>query len=238
MPALPRMLFSALNALAGYLVYLNLTPPHPITKRTDTVQDTFGQRWTFLLVKTYRICYLVGVLWQALYILRPSAEQPPGSLLLAPRPRGEYPLNATSLTPNLISVSVLVLICTFASIRLRAFRSLEKDFTFDLRVPQKLNTSGLYAYVQHPGYSAGFVAISSSMFWFMRCDGVGGTILPEWMMRTQGFWNWFLPGLGALSMGLGLLVRTVQEEKMLKQAFGREWEVWHKKTARFIPGIF
>ena len=28
------------------------------------------------------------------------------------------------------------------------------------------------------------------------------------------------------------------EEMMLRDTFGKEWEVWHAKTKRFIPGIF
>jgi len=32
--------------------------------------------------------------------------------------------------------------------------------------------------------------------------------------------------------------RTLEEEDMLRKAFGKEWEEWHAKTARFVPGIF
>jgi protein-S-isoprenylcysteine O-methyltransferase Ste14 len=28
------------------------------------------------------------------------------------------------------------------------------------------------------------------------------------------------------------------EEAMMKEAFGKEWEEWNKKTWRFIPGLF
>jgi protein-S-isoprenylcysteine O-methyltransferase Ste14 len=37
---------------------------------------------------------------------------------------------------------------------------------------------------------------------------------------------------GALSM------RILDEEEMLRGEFGEEWEKWHKKTARLIPGVF
>ena len=40
-------------------------------------------------------------------------------------------------------------------------------------------------------------------------------------------------------VGVGLLVvRIRDEERMLRKAFRKEWEVWHARTARFIPGVF
>jgi protein-S-isoprenylcysteine O-methyltransferase Ste14 len=32
--------------------------------------------------------------------------------------------------------------------------------------------------------------------------------------------------------------RVKEEEMMLKSTFGKEWEVWHAKTKRFVPGLF
>jgi protein-S-isoprenylcysteine O-methyltransferase Ste14 len=44
---------------------------------------------------------------------------------------------------------------------------------------------------------------------------------------------------GSLVVGVGLLVvRVRDEERMLRGSFGKEWEVWHTKTGRFIPGVF
>jgi protein-S-isoprenylcysteine O-methyltransferase Ste14 len=51
-------------------------------------------------------------------------------------------------------------------------------------------------------------------------------------------------GLGALGsvivvMGNIMAWRRVREgETMLKSTFGTEWEDWHKRTSRFIPGLF
>jgi protein-S-isoprenylcysteine O-methyltransferase Ste14 len=36
----------------------------------------------------------------------------------------------------------------------------------------------------------------------------------------------------------GITLRIRDEEEMLKEAFGKEWEEYHSKTARFIPGLF
>jgi protein-S-isoprenylcysteine O-methyltransferase Ste14 len=32
--------------------------------------------------------------------------------------------------------------------------------------------------------------------------------------------------------------RVHEEEAMMKETFGKEWEEWHKRTKRFIPGFF
>jgi protein-S-isoprenylcysteine O-methyltransferase Ste14 len=32
--------------------------------------------------------------------------------------------------------------------------------------------------------------------------------------------------------------RVREEETMLKKTFGNEWEPWHARTKRFVPGVF
>ena len=64
-----------------------------------------------------------------------------------------------------------------------------------------------------------------------------GTILPDYIMSTQRLWNWLLPLLTTCFMIGGLAFRVREEEAMLKKAFGNEWELWHARTARFVPGI-
>jgi protein-S-isoprenylcysteine O-methyltransferase Ste14 len=51
-------------------------------------------------------------------------------------------------------------------------------------------------------------------------------------------------GLGALAsmvVVMGNIMawkRVKEEEMMLKRTFGKEWEDWHKRTSRFVPGLF
>lgn len=37
--------------------------------------------------------------------------------------------------------------------------------------------------------------------------------------------------------GTMLGVRVGDEERMLKEKFGRQWEEWNRDTKRFIPGV-
>jgi protein-S-isoprenylcysteine O-methyltransferase Ste14 len=53
-----------------------------------------------------------------------------------------------------------------------------------------------------------------------------------------------LDGLGMMVIGalwmVGVMlvrVRVRDEERMLREKFGREWERWNARTARYIPGI-
>jgi protein-S-isoprenylcysteine O-methyltransferase Ste14 len=71
-----------------------------------------------------------------------------------------------------------------------------------------------------------------------RTDGV----LASWVPNAwAGLFEVVVNGLAPLAVGAfcwGLWTRVRQEEEMLRREFGREWEEWHKRTARFIPWIF
>jgi protein-S-isoprenylcysteine O-methyltransferase Ste14 len=69
-----------------------------------------------------------------------------------------------------------------------------------------------------------------------RRDGVLACWLSESVLRS-GWWgviNVFFAGVAILAVR----TRIVDEEKMMKETFGKRWEVWHAKTKRFIPGVF
>ena len=64
-----------------------------------------------------------------------------------------------------------------------------------------------------------------------------GCWLPAWLVQATPFWR------AMVSMLVGGIVvftwnRVCDEEAMMKETFGKEWEEWHKKTWRFIPGFF
>jgi len=130
-----------------------------------------------------------------------------------------------------------------APIRLLAFRHLGQNFTFRLAKPTGLVKTGLYAYVQHPSYPTNWLIFVSNVALLLRLDGVLGCVLPSravrWGMGSGGVGVWpaLLVGLGVLGL-YGVWVRVNDEEAMLKREFGREWEEYHRRTARFIPGVF
>ena len=64
-----------------------------------------------------------------------------------------------------------------------------------------------------------------------------GCWLPRWAVQAKWAWRALacLLGYGVIRM-TGKRVR--EEEVMLKGTFGKEWEDWHARTKRFVPGLF
>jgi protein-S-isoprenylcysteine O-methyltransferase Ste14 len=73
---------------------------------------------------------------------------------------------------------------------------------------------------------------------FGAIDGWFACYLPHHVVNSIEWSNGivFLFLLAVATYGLRL--RISEEELMLKENFGQEWEEWHAKTARFIPGVW
>ncbi len=69
-----------------------------------------------------------------------------------------------------------------------------------------------------------------------RSDGSLGCWLPAWIVEAKLFWR-VLACLLIVSTSHIVKKRVRQEEEMLRSVFGEEWEAWHARTKRFIPGI-
>jgi protein-S-isoprenylcysteine O-methyltransferase Ste14 len=89
--------------------------------------------------------------------------------------------------------------------------------SLDLRERHTLVTTGVYAVVRHPMYSG---------FWLMALAQV--LLLPNWVAGPAG-----LVGFAILFFG-----RVGREEDMMINAFGDEYRVYMKRTARVIPWIY
>lgn len=67
-----------------------------------------------------------------------------------------------------------------------------------------------------------------------------GCWLPGWVIESEtvgtGIKVAVAAGLVGGFWGLGLRIRD--EERMLRARFGTEWEEWHARTKRFVPGVF
>jgi len=95
----------------------------------------------------------------------------------------------------------------------------------------------MYRYVQHPAYVGQGLIILADMSVMKNQRGPIACWLPMWVVDASWFW-----GVVGMAMG-GLMTRLAWkrvsgEEALLKGVFGKEWEQWHEKTARFIPGLF
>jgi protein-S-isoprenylcysteine O-methyltransferase Ste14 len=128
----------------------------------------------------------------------------------------------------------LGLIFVAAPIRLLAFKQLGRNFTFQLARPQGLVTTGMYAYVQHPSYVTNMAVLWGNLLMMVGPGGAAGCWMPSAAVKWMGV---VLAVLCVIAVW-GLSVRVRDEEEMLRREFGREWEEWHERTKRFVPGVF
>lgn len=231
-PSLASSTFALLQLFTGYLGYRNLNPPNPIdltSARDPAHRDTIASPASFFLLSCFRNTVFATSLWQSLVCLSPD---PNASPLL---PRGHALLDPRLLSWTPVSVPILAIIWIGGVLRLRAMGELGANFTFDLKEPAKLETGGIYSYVQHPSYSAGIFNMAGTAAWFLRCDGIWSTVMPEWAQKWRHAGNGSLCLVAVLVMGWALYVRVRDEEEMLRRRFGTEWEAWHESTPRFVP---
>ena len=139
------------------------------------------------------------------------------------------------LNSRLVSGTLLT---TLASVlRLSSFKSLGHHFTYQLAIlpSHKLVTTGPYAYIRHPSYTAlPFIILGCALSFTSR-----GTVLREWIgeRNTDGVVLSVLIAL--LYVGWRFVERASAEDEVLKEEFGKEWEEWARVVKyRFIPGLY
>jgi len=67
--------------------------------------------------------------------------------------------------------------------------------------------------------------------------GPVGCWLPAWVVDASLIWRALACLLAVAGATIGWK-RVQDEEMMLKNEFGKEWEHWHVRTSRMIPGLF
>ena len=146
-------------------------------------------------------------------------------------------INLITWSPQTV-IPLALILCAGVPLRFVSYASLGKSFTFALAAPDRLNTSGIYRYVQHPSYTGLAVLVLSNLALLCRFDGaLSCWFPPRWYPLASALeWPAAAVYVGLFLYGMG--TRVKQEEGMLKAKFGREWEEWHHKTARFIPWLF
>jgi protein-S-isoprenylcysteine O-methyltransferase Ste14 len=150
--------------------------------------------------------------------------------------------NPAVLNPMLFKWSrytspLVAVIIVAGLVRISAFQHLKEDFTFELAAPEKLVTTGIYAHVQHPSYLPDGILSVANTALFCNLDGWMGTFLPTELVEKLVPLRPFVLTFAAVGWALAISQRVREEEEMLRQKFGKEWEDWHKKTARFIPYV-
>ena len=117
------------------------------------------------------------------------------------------------------SILGLALCALSVPVGLVAWRVLGRSYAPDPAVMpgQRLVTSGIYATIRHPMYTAALLWIAG---------------LPLIVRSLWGF------GVGFLLTGVAVGLRIRQEEAILLAAFGDEYRAYRARTKRLIPFIF
>ncbi|PPQ99301.1 hypothetical protein CVT24_009169 [Panaeolus cyanescens] len=125
------------------------------------------------------------------------------------------------------------------SMRLWTFRALGRYFTYQVGIQenQKLIQDGLYSVVRHPAYSAIIFGYPGCVLWNLAPG--------SWVRESGVLSTW--PGKILFTLHSSLLVaapfltllRMPQEDEVLKNHFGEQWEVWAQRVRyRIIPGVY
>lgn len=119
----------------------------------------------------------------------------------------------------LLTVAGLALLTVGAIIRIVAIRTLERHFSYELRIERdhRLIDHGIYATLRHPSY-LGILLI-----------GIGAPLVMQSVVGA-------LVGAGLMAALVVWRIRT--EEAMLHGAFGTSYAAYAKRTWRIIPYVY
>jgi protein-S-isoprenylcysteine O-methyltransferase Ste14 len=100
-----------------------------------------------------------------------------------------------------------------------AVKTLGKQWAIAARLVEghKLITAGPYAYVRNPIYT-----------------GMLGMLVASGLAME----HWIALGVGAVLFMVGLVIRVRTEEKLLRSAFGKEFDDYAARVSAVIPGIY
>jgi protein-S-isoprenylcysteine O-methyltransferase Ste14 len=120
-----------------------------------------------------------------------------------------------------LTASAIAVVTAIASIWLimLAVRILGKEWSVTARLVEghKLATTGPYAYVRHPIYT-----------------GMLGMLIATGLALSH--WVGLLIALVLFFIGTAIRVRS--EEKLLRGAFGEEFEAYARRVSAIVPGIY
>ncbi|KAF5020228.1 hypothetical protein F66182_7745 [Fusarium sp. NRRL 66182] len=215
--------------------YHALTPPNPSEHKAPATGDSIRGLYLTSKHTTRAIFAPLGLLAlhaSSLALLYPDL---PTFLL---RNGAENGFNADLITwSTSTAIPLAMILCVGVPLRLVPYASLGKNFTFALREPDQLKTTGIYRYVQHPSYTGIFILMGANVVLLGRMDGVLSCWVPPEWYTAFAFWSWALSPVVISAVLYGIWTRVREEEDMLKGAFKQDWENWHARTARFIPFV-
>lgn len=127
------------------------------------------------------------------------------------------PLIANQFALNIVlQLLALVLIVASLMLEISALGELGKQWSLEARVLQghELITTGVYSIVRHPIYTA---------------------LLGRLIATGLTFSHWFAICVAVVLYLIGTRIRTVSEDRLLREAFASEFEEWKNRVPGLIP---
>lgn len=123
--------------------------------------------------------------------------------------------------PVAIAASVLAILAAVGSVWLitNAVKTLGKEWSVTARVVEghKLATSGPYAHVRHPIYTG--------MLGMLVATGLA---ISHWAALIVALVIFFV----------GTIIRVRSEERLLREAFGQDFENYARRVPAIVPGLY
>lgn len=120
-----------------------------------------------------------------------------------------------------IAAGIVAVLAAIGSVMLimSAVKTLGKEWSITARLVEghKLATSGPYAYVRHPIYT-----------------GMLGMLLATGLAIS----HWWAMLAALLVFIIGTVIRVRSEEKLLREAFGQEFDNYSQRVPAIVPGLF
>ncbi|KAL4902926.1 hypothetical protein BDW74DRAFT_180225 [Aspergillus multicolor] len=237
MPSFSSIALAIALAVAGYLHDRCMTPPNKVTTPhpTDRIRLAVSPQ-NLYLARIANIALIYHILVTLFSTSSPSDQQTLAKLCPFP---SHLNLDVSTVSWSPRTVAYLALVAGGAYLRLGAYAGLGRNFTYELAKPDRLTTSGIYAYLQHPSYTG--MALELAGYYGLLVNALDtpvACLIPGFLLGFLRTWELpFLMVQSTIFVSF-FTMRIRDEEKMLREKFGRVWEVWHKRTARVIPWVF
>ncbi|CCM02160.1 uncharacterized protein FIBRA_04238 [Fibroporia radiculosa] len=240
--ALAKIPLLLLNSVATYIA---LTPPNPKVPAEERAKNvSFTEHIFSAIIRSWTLLLKVSTCgWSILEVVVIFARN------WRALPLSQHVLNTLVNGPHAladeIKISTMFLVgCSLvtggALIRALCYRTLGRHFTYEVAILKNhsLVTRGPYAYVRHPSYTAASLyALGVTMCSVCRGSWAGECgVLDIITGQILGVFDISLLVLGVYAI---VVMRMPQEDMLLREQFGAQWETWARKVPyKLIPYVY